>query len=76
MRGSIELNRNFQEIYIEEMNDHYEPTRPTNIPRHAEVCLQALVADGLNQKISLGGTFGLLHYLDYRCLSSKSKQVD
>ena len=43
-----------------------EPRRPTNIPAYAEVCLQALVAAGLNDKISLGGAFGLLHYLDYR----------
>ena len=42
------------------------PRRPTNIPAYAETCLQALVASGLNDKISLGGAFGLLHYLDYR----------
>lgn len=42
------------------------PHRPTHIPAYAEVCLQALVASGLNDKISLGGAFGLLHYLDYR----------
>ncbi|MBC8255634.1 MAG: nucleotidyl transferase AbiEii/AbiGii toxin family protein [Ardenticatenia bacterium] len=28
--------------------------------------MQALVANGLNDKISMGGGFGLLHYLDYR----------
>jgi hypothetical protein len=43
-----------------------KPRRPTNIPAYAETCLQALVASGLNDKISLGGAFGLLHYLDYR----------
>lgn len=43
-----------------------KPQRPTNIPAYAETCLQALVASGLNNKISLGGAFGLLHYLDYR----------
>jgi hypothetical protein len=43
-----------------------EPKRPTNIPAYAETCLQALVASGLNDKISLGSAFGLLHYLDYR----------
>lgn len=42
------------------------PRRPTNIPGYAETCLQTLVASGLNDKISLGGAFGLLHYLDYR----------
>jgi len=40
--------------------------RPTHIPDYAEVCLQALVAQGLGKTISLGGAFGLLHYLDYR----------
>lgn len=43
-----------------------EPHRPTNIPVYAEACLQALVDHRLNDKISLGGAFGLLHYLDYR----------
>ena len=43
-----------------------KPRRPANIPGYAEACLQALVASGLNDKISLGGAFGLLHYLDYR----------
>jgi len=46
--------------------DNLTPRRPTNIPIHAETCLQALVEHGLNAKISLGGAFGLLHYLDYR----------
>jgi hypothetical protein len=36
------------------------------MPDYAEVCLQALAAHGLGGKISLGGAFGLLHYLDYR----------
>ncbi len=40
--------------------------RPTHLPEYAEVCLQALVAHNLGDKISLGGAFGLLHYLDYR----------
>ena len=38
----------------------------TNIPRLAEVCLQVLVDKWLNDKGSLGGAFGLLHYLNYR----------
>jgi len=36
------------------------------MPDYAEACLQALAAHGLGGKISLGGAFGLLHYLDYR----------
>lgn len=42
------------------------PRRPSRIPEYAEVCLQALVAEGLGGAISLGGGLGLLHYLDYR----------
>jgi hypothetical protein len=43
-----------------------QPKRPTQIPDYAEACLQALVKAGLGDQISLGGAFGLLHYLDYR----------
>lgn len=48
------------------MENKVEPRRPTYIPDYAETCLRALVVSGLNEKISLGGAFGLLHYLDYR----------
>ena len=41
-------------------------TRPTKIPDHAVFCLEALAEQGLGHKITLGGAFGLLHYLDYR----------
>ena len=40
--------------------------RPSNIPGYADLCLKALAAAGLGEKVSLGGAFGLLHYLDYR----------
>ncbi|MGB7620919.1 MAG: nucleotidyl transferase AbiEii/AbiGii toxin family protein [Terriglobia bacterium] len=43
-----------------------QPRRPTHLPDYSETCLQALVVHGLGDKISLGGAFGLLHYLDYR----------
>ncbi len=43
-----------------------QPTRPTHIPAYADVCLQALVEHNLGDKLSLGGAFALLHYLDYR----------
>ena len=46
--------------------DVMQPHRPTHMPDYAEACLQALAANGLGEKISLGGAFGLLHYLDYR----------
>jgi hypothetical protein len=39
---------------------------PSNAPTYANVCLDALVRKGLGKKISLGGGFGLLYYLDYR----------
>lgn len=40
--------------------------RPSNVPEYAEHCLHALSEAGLSHLISLGGAFGLLHYLDYR----------
>lgn len=40
--------------------------RPQQISPYAEACLQALADSGLGERISLGGAFGLLHYLDYR----------
>ena len=40
--------------------------RPSNIPEHADLCLKAIFQAGLSDRISLGGAFGLLHYLDYR----------
>ena len=42
------------------------PHRPTHLPEYSDACLRALVEQGLAKKISLGGAFGLLHYLDYR----------
>ncbi len=41
-------------------------TPPKNISAYARLCLQALVERNLGNAISLGGAFGLLHYLDYR----------
>jgi len=43
-----------------------QPRRPSHLPNHAAVCLQALAERGLGEKISVGGALGLLHYLDYR----------
>ena len=42
------------------------PRRPSQLPDYSETCLSALVQAGLAHAISLGGAFGLLHYLDYR----------
>lgn len=42
------------------------PQRPSHMSEYTEPCLQALVARGLADAISLGGALGLLHYLDYR----------
>jgi hypothetical protein len=47
-------------------NQVVQPRRPTHISDHAKVCLRTLATQGLGDKISLGGAFGLLHYLDYR----------
>ncbi len=43
-----------------------KPSRPEHMPDHAELCLEALASRDLGRRISLGGAFGLLHYLDYR----------
>jgi hypothetical protein len=47
-------------------NTTVQPRRPSHISSYAEVCLEALATHGLGDKVSLGGAFGLLHYLDYR----------
>jgi hypothetical protein len=39
---------------------------PTHLPAYASICLQALAAEGLGDRLSIGGALGLLHYLDYR----------
>jgi len=41
-------------------------SRPAHISIFAEACLQALASRGLGDRLSIGGAFGLLHYLDYR----------
>jgi hypothetical protein len=39
---------------------------PKNVSEYAKLTLESLAAHGLGDKLSLGGAFGLLHYLDYR----------
>jgi nucleotidyltransferase AbiEii toxin of type IV toxin-antitoxin system len=43
-----------------------QPRRPTHLSDYSEACLQALMVHALGEKVSLGGAFGLSHYLDYR----------
>jgi hypothetical protein len=40
-----------------------QPHRPQQMSEHAEACLLALSARGLGRKISLGGAFGLAHWI-------------
>ncbi|MBC8448727.1 MAG: nucleotidyl transferase AbiEii/AbiGii toxin family protein [Chloroflexi bacterium] len=47
-------------------SDVVQPRRPTQMSDYAEACVRALAVEGLGEKLSLGGAFGLLHYLDYR----------
>ncbi len=47
-----------------------QPRRPQYLPDYSEMCLQALVDRGLAEHISLGGAFGLLHYLGSRLQNS------
>ena len=42
------------------------PKRPHQLPLYSELCCQCLTENELAHTISLGGAFGLLHYLDYR----------
>jgi hypothetical protein len=43
-----------------------QPQQPANLSSYAQACLTALVKMNLARHISLGGAFGLFHYLDYR----------
>src|SRR5437870_3338550 len=43
-----------------------QPVRPSRVPEFAEACLDAISSSGLGRWISLGGAFGLAHYLEYR----------
>lgn len=43
-----------------------QPQKPSQVSPFAKACLDALVNAGLAKRISLGGGFGLFHYLDYR----------
>jgi hypothetical protein len=43
-----------------------QPRRPEHTAGYAEACLRALADARLGDRISVGGAFGLLHYLDYR----------
>lgn len=42
------------------------PKKPAHISPYASACLDALVKENLANLISIGGGFGLFHYLDYR----------
>lgn len=43
-----------------------QPKQPSHISLYSQACLDALVKTGLAERISLGGAFGLFHYIDYR----------
>ncbi len=42
------------------------PRQPADTSEYAEECLRALADQGMGERVSVGGAFGLLHYLDYR----------
>lgn len=46
--------------------DDQPPKRPEYLSRFAELCLQAISESGYTDRISLGGTVGLMHYHEYR----------
>ena len=39
---------------------------PRNVSPYARLCLEAIAAAGLGSGVSIGGAFGLSHYLEYR----------
>ena len=43
-----------------------KPQQPAHLSPYAKACLNALVKADLAKHISLGGAFGLFHYLDFR----------
>ena len=43
-----------------------QPKRPTFISEYAQACLGVLSTSEMAKHISLGGAFGLAHYLEYR----------
>lgn len=43
-----------------------QPRIPANSSPYARLCLEAIAAAGLGSSISIGGAFGLSHYLEYR----------
>jgi len=43
-----------------------QPKQPSILSPYALACLNALVKANLAMRISLGGAFGLFHYIDYR----------
>jgi hypothetical protein len=43
-----------------------QPQQPSHLSPYARACLDSLVKANLADRISLGGGFGLFHYLDYR----------
>ena len=45
---------------------HVQPQIPANASPYARRCLEAIAAAGLGSSISIGGAFGLSHYLEYR----------
>ncbi len=43
-----------------------QPRQPSHLSPYTRACLDALVKENLADRISLGGAFGLFHYVDYR----------
>jgi len=43
-----------------------QPRQPSHLSPYTRACLDALVQENLANRISLGGAFGLFHYVDYR----------
>ena len=43
-----------------------QPRQPSQVSPYVRACLEALLRAGVSERISIGGAFGLCHYIDYR----------
>ncbi len=53
-------------LYNWDRREAVDPAKPRHVSPYAKDCLEALAHEGLGDKISLGGAFGLSYYLEYR----------
>jgi hypothetical protein len=60
------FNVSFQYGIIFIVMKNVQPRQPSHLSPYTRACLDALVEADLADRISLGGAFGLFHYINYR----------